>query len=491
MANSKLPLPDRSTFGVEIELVVPTLPENRADPINHEVPVLRIPPDVFDPEEYVIDQVQACLDKYLPYPDKSIPFLAPTQSPMDYYRHWRAVADTSIRGPPLPYDCYGVEINSSVELSCPEAFDVVQYAVSCLTQEFRCFVNHSCGLHVHTGCRDELLSVDQMKRMASLIFAVEPLVFSLHDPTRTISPYCQPLQDVSRLAKRKKGDDVGPWHVGHEACANLTGLGRRHGEAEMYTRRKLIGESGQRDFLATREQGRYDPFVKSANTPNRFIFSPWLSDINSQIDLAVAHCRAAITEIQEARLPSTRTRTRTIPPLQRSQLDESESRALIATMQDVLDNSWRAKDEKTDTPANVILSADEIYSQPCTCRISWLLQTEHTSRLAIAFHNYACYPLISVDIDKRTIEWRLAEPSLDGEWIATWAKICVGVFEFALYASPIDFIEVIDQSHRASKGEISYDIIDLLDDIGLFAEAVVVENRLKANKERLRVRFAE
>ncbi|KAI0164628.1 hypothetical protein GGR57DRAFT_205603 [Xylariaceae sp. FL1272] len=485
MATSTTPLPGRSTFGFEIEFIVPTLYDNLHDPITHDVPLLRIPRGQLNPQQYVVEQIQNCLDKYLPFPRKPVLYISPpNESPMDRYQGYQAEDDYSLYASPRgPYHYYGVEINSSVEFNYPEAFDVIQYAVSCVTQEFRCFVNNSCGLHVHTGCRDEVLGPDQINRVGSLAYAIEPLLFSLHDPIRTVNPYCPPLQDVSRLAWRMKCCEQEHRH--DYACIDLLGLGRRHGEAEIHTRQVLAGKPGQRDFLATREPGRYDPFVKSKYSPSPFTFCPWVSDINNQIDLAVAHCRAANSGIQEPRPPSTRTRT--IPSFKTSRLSESELGALRVKIQTAFNDPSRWLDETTGIAANVISSVDEIYSQRSSCAVSWLLESEYSPRLSVAFNSYGCYPLTAHI--KRTIEWRLAEPSLDGEWIATWAKICVGLYEFALYASPADIIEVIDKAHLASKGEVSYDVIDLLDDIGLFAEAAVVENRLKAHKERLRVQF--
>ncbi|KAI0429305.1 hypothetical protein F5Y09DRAFT_310723 [Xylaria sp. FL1042] len=85
---------------------------------------------------------------------------------------------------------------------------------------------------------------------------------------------------------------------------------------------------------------------------------------------------------------------------------------------------------------------------------------------------------------KRTVEFREAAGTTDAEWIVTWSRICVGLMRFCRDASVDDFIYVLHklshQEERVSAGkEITWDVCDLLEYIGLFAEAAIVRRREK------------
>ncbi|KAI1143333.1 hypothetical protein F5Y05DRAFT_421003 [Hypoxylon sp. FL0543] len=96
----------------------------------------------------------------------------------------------------------------------------------------------------------------------------------------------------------------------------------------------------------------------------------------------------------------------------------------------------------------------------------------------------------------RTIEFREAAGTLDARWILTWACICVGMVRWARCASVSDFMDVLDRIIAQEERELRrlaasgapyeaqerdeaarYDVCDLLEDIGLFAEAAWVRKR--------------
>ncbi|KAI0818157.1 hypothetical protein GGR55DRAFT_60837 [Xylaria sp. FL0064] len=113
-----------------------------------------------------------------------------------------------------------------------------------------------------------------------------------------------------------------------------------------------------------------------------------------------------------------------------------------------------------------------------------LQEDEYEPRLNYNFQAYAPFNLDSAirDSAKRTVEFREASGSLDPEWIVTWSRICVGIMRFCRDASVSDFISVLErvvrQEERIRDGkELKYDVCDLLEDMGLFAEAATVRRR--------------
>ncbi|KAI2629586.1 putative amidoligase enzyme-domain-containing protein [Hypoxylon sp. NC1633] len=100
----------------------------------------------------------------------------------------------------------------------------------------------------------------------------------------------------------------------------------------------------------------------------------------------------------------------------------------------------------------------------------------------------------------RTVEFREAAGTLDPAWIATWARVCVGIVRWARRAPVAEFLEVLDrvllQEERDARARVAaaaggsdayeerdrdeaerYDVCDLLEDIGLFVEAAMIRKR--------------
>lgn len=145
-----------------------------------------------------------------------------------------------------------------------------------------------------------------------------------------------------------------------------------------------------------------------------------------------------------------------------------------------------------DPGPSVAEATERIYSQPSTCNVAQLLHSSvGDQRSGTSFHYYRCFNFDPLMVSSRTIEIRMGEGSLCGEWICTWAKIVTGLFKFALHSSPSVFMDVLEKCERATKVEGVYDVVDLLDDIGLFAEAVIVEKRLLAYKDEWELEFVE
>lgn len=114
-------------------------------------------------------------------------------------------------------------------------------------------------------------------------------------------------------------------------------------------------------------------------------------------------------------------------------------------------------------------------------------------RLNYNFAHYLPGSLAWTHGEKRTIEFREAGGTLDAELAATLARIAVGVVRFCRDAAVETFLEVLekvvgeeerlrdvfDNGGGGGGGEErgGHDVCDLLEDIGLFAEAAVIRGR--------------
>ncbi|KAI1149302.1 putative amidoligase enzyme-domain-containing protein [Nemania diffusa] len=490
MSTSTLTNPELPTFGVEVEFLIAAVPPGIfRDPHRHIKglpPVLRLPDFTsnyanFETREYfTIRRVKEVLDEHFGTPSPL--------SLLPKYQTWRVTNDSSISEMGgSPYILIPIEINSPVYYASPDGFDAVKTAIALITSKFRCTVNSSCGVHVHVGMGLERLSLDQVRRMASLCYAVEPLLFTLHHPVRRVNKYCKPLREHSYLSQVEEGHML-PHHKNNSRfkfregseCYQYIGRDRRHGEYPISRREETLDPALMNGFLTTRKPGHFEPFISPDDSTHAETF---LDNISHQLDLRISATEPSTTA------PGERPRKRNIPRLRTPPLTPEE----IAELQDMLpvgEGYENSPPAAADPGTSVFEATQRIYSQPASCYISKQMHSGSLfERLAINFQAYSCDNLVFSKRTMRTIEFRFGEGSLDGDWISTWAKICAGILSFALYSSPRDFINVLTNCDKASREEGVYDIIDLLDDIGLFAEAEKAEQRLMANKDEWQLKF--
>jgi hypothetical protein len=237
----------RPTSGVEVELVVVALPVGMKDPhrgIEGLPPVTRIPRAIlsFAEECEFYNKVKAVLSEYFDGPQKDTSFFiaSVSQPVLDDYKTWDVTFDITVSKRLDVYKYISVELSSPVQFASPRAFDAISYAISVITSKFRCIVNRSCGLHVHAGLGAERLPLEHIRRTASLSYAVESLLFTLHDPIRRVNSSCKPVRDFSILAEGTSlvmphCDPLREFTVvtadGITHCHQHLGRGRRHGEA--------------------------------------------------------------------------------------------------------------------------------------------------------------------------------------------------------------------------------------------------------------------
>ncbi|KAJ3573486.1 hypothetical protein NPX13_g4677 [Xylaria arbuscula] len=522
MSTNTLPTPGRPTFGVEVEFLCAAL-FDQADPdagVEDLPPPLRIPRSQRHRHvDYVHERVKKVLDDLFETPKPpQTSFMSnsnneigamtsfsdlikygplPKRDLLREYRQWSVVDDTSV-GPidENLYEMVSVEINSPAQFSSPHGFKAISLAISTITSKFRCVVNIRCGLHVHVGCVEELLSLEQLRRLASLAYATEPLLYSLHDPIRRENYHCRPLQydcvpiqddapvsdsfrgtfglgdEVSSMDHDKHVPDQFLRHIPDQfLCHRYTGRDRRHGEEPLSAREQHHDEDLIAAFTETRSSGHFEPFTNESKHTRDF------PDIPSTLDPEILAETAAQLATPEAPLMAP-ARERRMPRLRFQQ----DTAGKTAALRRILNRNGlvTANLKKREPPASIFDMVRSIYAQPATCHISSLLRYKYRPSMTITGHG--CYNTRHGP-ERRTIEFRQGSGSLDAAWVATWAKICVGIFQFALNSPPVQFLDVLTKCDNAMKeGTASYDILDLLDDIGLFAEAEIAEKRLMENR---------
>ncbi|KAI0546555.1 putative amidoligase enzyme-domain-containing protein [Xylaria curta] len=488
---------ENPTFGVEIEFLIATLNEDDEDPHAHVKgipPVLRVP-QFKDADDYTHGKVREVLDECFGLPPRSSIGSSKPLTTLDTYKKWNVGTDASLIPPSGNEQYYfvPVEIASPVQYASPKGFDAINFAISTITSRFRCVVNPSCGIHVHVGLGASRLPLEHVRRMSSLSYAVEPLLFTLQHPARSVNlNCCQPRHYSYFVHDGPETDPEIPhndpsWSNKQFGCIPL-GRERRHGEASLVVREPHDNKLYVNAFMETREAGHYEPFTKYGDTRHTTLLS---SDIVDEINNRIS---AVQLPSLSPTAPSEPTRQREIPRLRLKKYDEATIKKLNKENEpwgaSLLSTGIALRIASGDGPG-VFEATECIYSQPSSCYIGKLLSNLNVDRSSMSFHNYRCWYASSPVSSPRTIEVRIAEGSLDGNWIATWAKIVTGLFRFALHSSPSDFIDVMTNCERATKIDGSYDIVDLLDDIGLFAEAVAVEKRLKAHERAWDMKFVE
>ncbi|KAI1659874.1 putative amidoligase enzyme-domain-containing protein [Daldinia decipiens] len=135
--------------------------------------------------------------------------------------------------------------------------------------------------------------------------------------------------------------------------------------------------------------------------------------------------------------------------------------------------------------------------------VATLLEGPFCRRLNYNFKHYSAPALTDdreegfMSANSRTIEFREAAGTLDAKWISTWARVTTGLVRFARRASPVDFLAVLDRLIEQEERDIAikaakanrtydpadyreedrYDVCDLLEDVGLFADAALIRRR--------------
>ncbi|KAI0889606.1 uncharacterized protein GGS22DRAFT_148712 [Annulohypoxylon maeteangense] len=473
--------PDRLTFGVELEFLVPWLYDDQNDPLgqaNGLSPLFRVSRNTTDADIEIRDTLRNLFwthgleTSVQTYKYKS----EYAKGTLDRYSAWNITGDPSVieEDPSfLKYQWTDVEITSPVEPDIPIAYEILNYARQLLTKSYRCRVNSSCGLHVHVGKGAERFDLTNMRRIAALIWSSEHLVANLNHPSRQSNFMLPTLRTRSVIALgRSDGthDKIVPG-AQLSRCMDYLAKEVRHGEDPFSFRDRNRGEDIRAAFAKTRENGHYEPFQWSPNGQSNDAFIP-IEKNQKSVDeeiLESAEKMASQPNFQRSVKPKEPSRIRTLAKMVNKK----------HTYIDPLN-----PDVKEDP--GVFEGVKQLYESPSSCDLAWLMYPK--GRGSVNFSLYNCGEFCWADRGKRTIEFRVAEGTLDS-WVVTWTKICVGMIRFALYSPVDEFLSVLMKCDASDREGGNFDCIDFLDEIGLPAEAVLAERHLKENEKEFGIKY--
>ncbi|KAI0888097.1 putative amidoligase enzyme-domain-containing protein [Annulohypoxylon maeteangense] len=483
--NQDFPGERKRTFGVELEIIVAWLWDDEPDP--HQAiastlpPILRCPVSLkkaYD-EGTVVGEEKITKLIFKTFTDILKKHGLPTDLMEGIYDQWRIKSDETVSSIEGDYKWSGMEIVSPVERASDESFQLIRYTLDLLRSNYRIMVNNTCGLHVHVGDGSELMPLDHVKRVAGLFWAADPLLACIHPPHRRTNFWCQSIRERSNLAHGLIRDDDNQTHL---STCNYLGGSTRHGESPVSWREKYHDPRHLRAYEATRVQHDFEPFFmkdpndRSASGNNRNI-TPSSSDGNLDIDIQVEKYAADKGSWDAMpKTPYVSTRDRKTPRFAYP----------VYTPEDPNQTMFSVLDDKAEDDIGVFAGVQEIYSCVSSCMIEWLLRAG--DRPNYNLRAYACRNHNQRLTRPGTIEFREALGTVDGKWAETWARICVGLTQFAIHAPVKEYLAVLCHIDRAANEGAPYDVLDLLDEAGLFAEAVVVEKRLIENKENFRLK---
>lgn len=499
------------TFGVEIEFLVPWLLVGQNDPdkdVKGLSPVLRFArkelqihdsePIGIIAEELIYERLQDTLNQ-LGLDSTLTSTRIPSGLPSDVlkqYLKWDVTSDASVsqedhlgyvlHNPTGPLRQWvAIEIQSPVEYATPKAFEVIQYALKTLTRKYRMHINPTCSVHVHVGKNSERLPLQMIRRIAGLSWAADLLLFTLQDPIRRANTYCKAIAEYSNLARDSAGDpghSSDQYYKEADLCLRFLGTDIRHGEASLMSREQNVRQ--MRDskelieaFERTRQPGHHEPFNFQDNVDNR---PAPLDNAHDQVIAEGARSAAAVLPQRASIHRHKPARTRNLARIVLPRYTDAELQRLAVNE---IDTRGRGGD------IGVFEGVRQIFEAPSSCVISELLAMDDRGRGSINFKNYSCRNINRRQQEKRTIEFRIGEGCLDGDWVATWASICVAFVDFAIYAPVDEYLGVLACCDLSAKQDGVYDVLDLLDDLGLFAEAEIAEKRIRQKSKDWGTRF--
>ncbi|KAI0483068.1 hypothetical protein GGR56DRAFT_686248 [Xylariaceae sp. FL0804] len=509
-AAAVFPAATRLTFGVEFEFLVATLDEEgTTDPHAHVAglaPVLRVPRSAYnaaaDPdvaavhpaaarERYVHARVADVVSRHLggrrvrtneeqeqgdddwqvvegsaSGSGSSSGFAGPILEP---WQHWAVEGDSSVRATDgddddAQYDWVGVELKSPVRYACEPAFQEITRAALA---------------HGPARARGR-------RRVAGLVWAAAPLLYAVHGPLRRANDLCRSIRARSGLARGTE-HLTRPEHDAARAAASTTtglchrylGQGRRFGEDPISTREQHRGEAHVEAFERTRRPHHYEPFRLTADgspEPSSAVPGSHYRDVEVSIDARAEAAAAAAGTTNAAAEPPRPTLPRLVPRAPPTVDTPEELRKLSRRLE------WCFADLNGHTPGVHVAAQDvgvfegvrRIFAAPSSCELERLLYTNGLA--SVNFLSYSCSQLTG-ERQRRTIEFRAADGTLS-DWAETWARVCVGLVRFAIQAPPASYARVLEGCDLADRGLGAYDVADLVADLGLFAEAWKVQQRI-------------
>ncbi|KAM0330079.1 hypothetical protein ACHAQA_004250 [Verticillium albo-atrum] len=521
----------RISFGVELEFVVAWVYEDEADPdegiASELAPLLRIPKESYDTRGFVKKKVSETLAKAgLPcrpsatdvYHPDSIQKRQALCDEFDYTA-FQLKTDASIkefRGMD-GYHVEGLELVSPAMFNRANSFDLIRLAVCTLTSQFRCRVNQSCGFHVHVGVgRRKRIDPRTLRHFGALVWAASPILSQLHAPDRAVQGWSESIRECLRSHISSADATVASlWRnawlyndlqrEGFKGFARAGGRDRWLGETyEPEDEEEARDHTAVADMLSMGEPGRHwqdgiymAPEATDAGPISRHD-APNIEQNPSNIehnppninyDTLTASLPATSPETPNDKTAPPRPRH---PPFKRSiphialRPPPQRNPDIIARAQPWTDEFHLQSPQQVEraTRRDVFSGVREVLAADFAGGLVGQIFSGTTKHTAYNFDNYSLDRYEELEIDgPTTIELREAGPSLDVDWICTWAKIACRLLEWSRDACDADFFRVVRLLAWAQEEGGQYDVIDFLVDLNLLTEARFCEDRVKRGAE--------
>ncbi|KAI8724980.1 hypothetical protein NCS52_00067800 [Fusarium sp. LHS14.1] len=420
-----------------------------------------------------------------------------------------------------------VELNSPPLYACDEAFRLLAAVVRLLTTNFRVRVNHRCGMHVHIANGPHHLDMRAARNYAALIWATDSVLSTLHCPSRGITKYSNSNRRLA-YTDLSKGMDAEEVHdmIAYRASSwipRYLGRARKLGEAPVVSRQKLRQRIRDQEENRDDEWKALDPECPSDDSDWEALNSKPFFRPKKPDSQARRHRRSIPKRDLELDTPEEEAQldgesiTRELPPqvnFNLAGLDPLPAPSPGSTSTPFLEEGRRRQKqlevEKILEDPKIMARHDEPTWYPAaeswkptwpgvkellSCDVGVHQIAQLMSRNE-AFERYASSNWATNTLDgmtpgearsrsgRRTIECRLGGGSLDAEWVVTWAKIQCRLLEWARDAEPSAFMEVLCKLARDDHSdECTYDVVDLLRDMGMYTEIKICEKRLERAEE--------
>lgn len=445
----------------------------------------------------------------------------------------------------VDYDWVGMEVVSPPSYACDEAFELVELVVRLLTTNFRTRVNGNCGLHVHVGNGPHYPDMRALRNYASLIWGAEPLLSKLQDPERVVIHWAPSLR-MTNTASLPSGATAemarNYLSKGHKWVPYYRGRARKLGEAPVASiavmKERIDAIREDDDFCdpdwesddSDWEAG--EPFFRPKRTVKKGMesedalgrnFLRYTAETVRVLDAAsladgppeTEHIAEPLAESMDESMGESTTDESTGSSEYWSSDPAVVDRYLQKRVTDAASlerRPWRpfmAREVPREAQKNVepllrtrgcqvgpattdgwsggqeLLSCDINVSQ-----LAYLLVVKFKGTAMISKNMSYNWTWLMVNPDHwtgrtlETIECRMGAGSLDPKWIVTWIKIQCRMLEWARDVEPSKFMRVLgllyDQDDRETP---TYDILDLLEDMGLHTEIKLCQERLKRKAE--------
>ncbi|KAF3762890.1 hypothetical protein M406DRAFT_72863 [Cryphonectria parasitica EP155] len=427
-------LQTQSSFGVELEFLVAVrsdsdnmvrfVPEELAGQPGQAILIPEEKNNLWERDTYCINHVQATLDSCLGNLSAKTRVFVPNElsTPEEGYLHedyeyWTAKQDASIglpdklfsSGEYLGHQWAGIEVTSPALWNENESFDEIRKVCEVLKARYWILTPPTCGLHVHYGHGQDQIAVQDLRNIAALLLAADPLLVQLHPESRKRNRFCVSNRLFSDVAQGLSAETATAMLM-HDSVSS------EGEEAPQKVMRplqgsKLLSRSSWRSFNRLIPQGTLTSYP--VGEPGSKLKCPGNAAARLHAPRSILGC---VEEI------------------------------LSATQPEVVARLMQAPPNTSSKPAYSFANYDQ--QQP--------------------------FPNSNSEI-KKTVEFRQAAGTVDADEIITFAKLAIGLADFACSSDLDTFWSVILKCAQADANTTaqgkdkttSYDVFNFLADIGL------------------------